>query len=284
MMKEQYEFRVLEKYAPILFSDHQGTRRGLARNIKINADDPRMLMLGELNKTIRAETSDLFFYSWSVTRRYSHIEMESAGLFQLIIMPSGYFEPAGEECGTIYDQSTACPRCSSGAVQASPLILDLSRIPKGKDISQTIAGEVVISSKLANLLVDNGVSGMHIDSVYGHKSLDTETQDWFQLRVGNSSAEIVSPTRVGINPFDDDDDGKYRCPVCDVIGLNLISEVTIDSSGLNRTDFMESRSLIGIHKGFLRPRRVMMISSRVNNIMAREGIKGFKIEIVHLTH
>jgi hypothetical protein len=47
--------------------------------------------------------------------------LSSAQLFQLKI--NKVFEPAGEECGTEYNEGTACPFCGTGADQVSPLFL-----------------------------------------------------------------------------------------------------------------------------------------------------------------
>ena len=95
----------------MLFSDGEGKRGTLARIIKMNGDDLRLPMVGDLDKKIHLEASESFFYGWEIVRRYTSDEMASACLFQLMIAPSAYFEPAGEECGTVYDNSTACAGC-----------------------------------------------------------------------------------------------------------------------------------------------------------------------------
>ena len=72
--------------------------------------------------------------------------MEKASIFLLFIIP--LFEPAGEECGTKYDEAFACAQCSSGAKQVTDLFLDCRRIPKKKDAAVTFAGEIVVSRVL----------------------------------------------------------------------------------------------------------------------------------------
>ena len=39
--------------------------------------------------------------------------------------------------------------------------------------------------------------------------------------------EIVPPTGAGVDPFDEDPEGRYRCPCGHVLGLNRLSELWI---------------------------------------------------------
>jgi hypothetical protein len=281
-LKEQYEFRVLEKYAPLLFADGEGKRGILARIIKIDGDDPRLPIVGDLDKKIHLEASESFFYGWDIVRRYTSDELASARLFQLMIIPSAHFEPAGEECGTVYDESTACSRCGAGATQVGPLVLDLKRIPKGKDISRTIAGEVVVSKRVVDLFGGNGVDGVNLTPVHDCRSPDVESEDWFQLQIKDTHAELVPPTRAGINPFDDDESGTCRCATGDLIGLNLLSEVTISSVSRGQADFIASRQFVGVRRGLLRPQRIMLISAKVRELISLEKLKGSAIEVAHV--
>jgi hypothetical protein len=80
-------------------------------------------------------------------RKYTKSELHNAEVLRVTI-PT-YFEPSGEECGTIYQ--TLCDKCNLGR-QLSGLILDVRRIPRYKDISQTVAWvEWVVSSKFASI-------------------------------------------------------------------------------------------------------------------------------------
>jgi len=80
-----------------------------------------------------------FFTYWQLHRRYSKAELESAELLRLVL--NAHFEPTGSMCGTEYDESGECRYCGTGGRQVSNLILDTRRIPKGKDIARSIAGE-----------------------------------------------------------------------------------------------------------------------------------------------
>jgi hypothetical protein len=92
----------------------------------------------------------------------------------------------------------------------------------------------------------------------------------------------MASTRVGINPFDDDSKGECRCPLGDLIGLNLLSEVSISATSRGDADIVASRQFIGVRRGLLRPRRVILISPRVRRLIESEKLKGVKIEVAHL--
>ncbi|HEY5706536.1 MAG TPA: hypothetical protein VIS96_13270 [Terrimicrobiaceae bacterium] len=140
-MRELVEFRIPEEHAArFLQSDEGVSLGGSVRKYELEMGSPRFAEIGHFDKKLRAE-GRAFYTACIIRRRYSKRELDAASLFCLKI--TSLFDPAGEECGTQYDESTACPRCGTGARQASPLFLDVKRIPKTKDISQTIAGEVV---------------------------------------------------------------------------------------------------------------------------------------------
>jgi hypothetical protein len=105
---------------------------------------------------------------------------------------------------------------------------------------------------------------------------------WYQLVVTSANAEIVPPTRVGINPFDDDPKGECRCPLGDLIGLALLSEVSISAASRGEADIVCSRQFIGVRRGLLRPSRVILVSPKVWRLIKSESLKGVDIEVAHL--
>jgi hypothetical protein len=105
---------------------------------------------------------------------------------------------------------------------------------------------------------------------------------WYQLIVTSSDAEIVPPTRTGIRPFDYDEMGTYRCPLGDLIGLNLLSEVSISAESRGDADIILSKQFIGARQGVLRPSRVLLISPRFWRLIESERIRGVGVEVVHL--
>ena len=281
-MTEFFELRVVEDFAHHLFRPDEGKKlgSGIVRLVKLDGNDPRLPKIGHLQKNLRQEQNRSFFYGWEIIRKYSKRELEAAALFQLKVTST--FEPAGEECGTIYDESTACPRCGAGAKQTTPLFLPEKRIPKNKDVCRTIAGEIVVSRRFAELFARHGITGAELLPVRSKGPSSAESKEWFQLAVQAPEAEISAPTRVGIDPFDDDDKGECRCPLGDLIGLNLLSEITITSASRGSADIIRTRQFIGTRRGLLRPEQLILISPKLAKLIESEKLKGCGIEVAHL--
>ena len=280
-MHETCEFRVVEEFASKLFAPDEGQRLGdSVRKIELGIDDPRFNKIGEIQRETRMATGRSFFYGWILKRHYSQSELAGADCFRLCITTA--FEPSGEECGTKYNESTACGRCGSGASQISPLFLDWKRIPKIRDISRTIAGEIVVSKRIVELFRLQGITGAEFRAVRQSPASSAESKDWFQLTVQNAEAQIVPPTRTGIDPFDDDPKGECRCPEGDLIGLNLLSEASVRKRTRGNSDIVCTQQFIGARRGLLRPERVLLISPKTWQLLEREKLKGWKVEIAHM--
>lgn len=307
-MREVAEFRVDENFASKLFQDNEGEKLGSVRKIMISTSDPRFLEIGRLQKSLRRTTSRPFFYGWNIRRIYSKQEMEMASIFLLFI--TSLFEPAGEECGAEYDESSACPKCSSGAKQVTDLFLDLRRIPKKKDAAVTIAGEIVVSRRFVDLFMEHGLEGPDFLPVRQKHDPGSESKEWFQLSVKSVSAEIVPPTIVRSGLFDDDEEAQHhadepkkivigdyvqllhpldgeRCPNGDLLGLNLISEVSLKRDSYNGADIFSSKQFVGTRRGLIRPRRLIFISQKLWRVFEEERLKGERIkgvsfEVAHL--
>ena len=289
-MKEVYEFRVREKHAGRLFKPSDGKKLGwtklfgdkfvTVRKIELSADDPKFKRVGELNTMLKKEHNDLFFAGWNIRRRYTVDDFAKARLFLLCHIAT--FEPAGEECGTQYDESAACPSCKSGARQVSPLFLDWKRVPKSKDIARTIAGEIVVSKRMVELFEKHSITGVEFQPIRHSPASSAESKDWFQLLVKSCGAEVSPKTRTGVNPFDEDQAGEYRCPKGDLIGLARLSEVWINRSSYNGCDIVASRQFIGTRRGLLRPERLLLISPKLRRIIEEQKVKGCKLEVAHL--
>jgi hypothetical protein len=340
-MQEIVELRVVECFAPMLFADNEGERRSLIRKVTIETNDPRFAEVGRLQRHLRATQDDSFFLGWQISRRYSEAELTRAACFQLIV-PT-VFEPPGEACGTIYDETRACPICGSGAVQIDDLCIDLRKAPEGTDIARTIANELIISQHLAELMVGTGLTGFQLRPVRHSARFENDPIDlsqtpagrdileraaaagaphptgkffvwlnraenhalidrarkqyaaakadedhgkrqpvWYQFAIDSVSVDIVPPTRAGIDPFDDDPEGHHRCPRGHLLGLNLLSELSIRAMPIIETDFVCSRQFIGVRRGSLRPTRMITVSPKVHHLFESERIKGADFEVVHL--
>lgn len=280
-MREVAEFRVDEQFAPMLFTEREGKRLGdTVRKVEIETNDPRYEQVGRLQFELTAKQGKPFFYGWELWRQYTKTELATADLFSLRI--TAVFEPAGEERGTKYDEPSSCPNCGAGAKQVGPLILDVKRIPKGKDIAKTIAGEVVVSHRLVELFEKHEITGVELNPVRMSAASSAESKDWFQLSVQTADAEIVAPTRVGNGPFDNDPQNEGRCSRGDLLGLNLLSEVTIRAMTRGDADFVSTRQFIGVRRGLLRPERVILISPKVWRLIESEKLKGVEVELARL--
>ncbi len=106
---------------------------------------------------------------------------------------------------------------------------------------------------------------------------------WYQLVITSCPVAIVPPTRCGIHPFDNDDNGEFRCPLGHVCGLNLLSEVWIDRSQWSSNDFCVTREVIGVRRGLLVPSPLILISSRVRELLHFHEIRGYRVEVAHLS-
>ena len=182
-------------------------------------------------------------------------------LFRARIVPT--FEPAGEECGTNYDEATACPVCGSGSTQLGPLVVDVGRIPKRVDFARTIAGEQIVSERVATAFKKFGVSGLAFVPVTPHKAGTRAATTWHQMLPTYRAARIAPLTRTGNDPFDEDPSGEGRCSRGDLIGLNLLSEVSVDASSIGDQDVFATQQFVGVRRGLLCPERVLLMAPKV---------------------
>ena len=188
-MREYVEFRIPEEYASCFLEPHIGKGLGekmlppTVRAVEVAVDDPLYRRIGEIDRDHRAQGKGPFFFGWEIKRRYLRQELETAEIFHLFF--TAIFEPAGEECGTVYDESTACPICGAGRTQVSDLILDLRKVPKGKDLACTIADdEWIVSQRLAELLLDGGMTGFELRPVRHKARYEDEPVDLTKVPSG----------------------------------------------------------------------------------------------------
>jgi hypothetical protein len=138
------------------------------RKVSFDLTDPRLPKMRRIAAEIQREHDSVLYYSWDLSWRYSSREKASAELFCLEIL--GRFEPTGEQCNTSYDLSEACTYCGDGRKQMSPLVLDLRKIPRSRDITSSYGAEWVVSQRLAELLMAHRMTGFELAPVR-HKAL-----------------------------------------------------------------------------------------------------------------
>jgi hypothetical protein len=109
---------------------------------------------------------------------------------------------------------------------------------------------------------------------------------WYQLFVISNAVELASATLVGNGPFDNDLQSRQRCPLGlrdHVLGLNLLSQVSLPSSEWDGIDFLRSRGPVGVRRGLFMPRPLLFISARLRELLLQNSIKGWASEVVNLS-
>jgi len=282
-MREIIEFRMLDKYAKRVLGPSDGVRLGFdgwVRKIQLPMSDPRVSKIAEAR--VRAEdTPQPIFSSWNLYRRYSKQELANAHCLLLQIKHS--FEPVGEQCGTIYDDSAACKFCGVGWRQTSDLFLDARKLPKRGNLAfvQTIVPEVIVSARFVELFEKHSLKGAEFRAIRDKRKPDLPL-DWYQPLIHATPVKIRPETRTGNDPFDDDPKNEYRCPRGHVIGLNVLSELYVSQSDFNPWDFAFTRQFVGTRGGVIRPHQLLLISPRLFRLLSEHQLKGFDVEVAHL--
>ncbi len=277
-MREIVEFRIPEEYAAQYLPPGYGVLLGeTVRKMKISHNDPVFKLIGQLDKKFQARERAFFTY-WKPHRAYSRRELDVAELFYM--WPKRVFEPAAEECGTVYDDAKACPECGAGAPQISPLFLDGRKIPRQVDFACTIADEWVVSSRVVDLFREQNLCGAEFDPVRLSNQHGAASQHHYQFKVISATVEVDTATRFGESPFDQNSYG--RCSRGDVAGLNLLSEVTVTEASLPDRDVMATRQLVGVRRGLLRPRPILLFSPKTWRAIEAANMKGLEVEVARL--
>ena len=274
-MRETIELRVPEANAEEFLPPGMGMRLGMVRKVSVDTSDPTYAEIGRLQLEFRAR-GKWFFHGWGFHRHYSMSELAQAEL--LCVRPGRTFEPPGELCGTVYDDSSGCPECGTGARQTTQLFLDGRRIPKGPDFACTIADENIVSSRAAAVL--RGLTGARLEPVRLSNEHGAVSTEYFQLEVTAPYSDLDPKTLVGEGPFERPDYGL--CPRGDLAGLNLISEVYVRRKSLSDADVLATAQWVGVRRGLLRPRRLMLLSPKGFRAIQDAGLKGLVIEVAHV--
>lgn len=122
--------------------------------------------------------------------------------------------------------------------------------------------------------------------------------DWYQIVVTSRRVSTVQPTKFGIDPFNDDAGGEYRCTRLKrdklgehIAGCNILSEVHIDISTYDGSDIVctrqrigwpnlvAKRSGLGESGGGGTP--LMLISPRFRRVLMENNIRGWKVEVAY---
>jgi hypothetical protein len=180
-MREIVEFRVPADNAKYLRPNEGVWLGDTVIKVQVPTSDPRYQELCQLERQL-ALHDEYLFLGWNIHRKYTRREMDSAEA--ILIQPKRVFEPAGEECGTDYDESSGCPLCRAGAAQVSELRLDLRKAPKNSDIAKTIAGETIISQRFAELISDTRMKGFEFGRVRHKARYEDDPIDLSKIPTG----------------------------------------------------------------------------------------------------
>ena len=277
IMKEILKIRLANDDARRYFRDDIGKLSGDVRVLQINKqsveyDRVRLLDCEKKEKHI--------FYSWEFQREYTQQEWDSAALLHMFIKKT--FEPDGENCGTVYDETAACSICGANRIQKNDLHLQRRSIPK-KDIARTLPMEIVVSKWFVEAVKKWGIRGcVFLPVMHG----EMQSEDYFQLKA-EREVTLSLHTVAGVTPFDfteiSENGEVFRCPLGHTIGLRLVSEVhVIDALEVHEYDFMASKQKIGMRQGVYRPEPIYLVSPRFKRMIDEEQLSGFKFEVAHI--
>jgi hypothetical protein len=281
-MIETASFRIEENEARKYLTPGQGMYiGGGTRTVTVRTTDPLFERIGKLERALW-EQRRVFLTSWKIIREYSMEEWRHAEVCRLTI--DKVFEPCGEECGTDYDETKACAICGVGGEQTSALILNTKKIPHNADFARSIANELVVSEKVADAINRNHLTGAVLRPVrHAGKRLNS-LPNWYHLIITSRRVPIAVPTRGGIDPFNDDKEGKFKCPLGHVAGLNLLSQLWLKRNDFDGSDITATVESFGIRKGLLRPAPALVISPRAREVFLNAALTGWKCEVAHLVN
>lgn len=136
----------------------------------------------ELNENISSRVENV----------YTERELRTFPLLRLIIT-TAMKGNGGPEFGTKYDITDACPECLAGIKQVSPLLLKASSISTKLSVIQTFSDEILIAPLLAEILIDNNITGLRLGKVISSKNM--EELPWLQLLPEHELPKMSPNTR-----------------------------------------------------------------------------------------
>lgn len=279
-MKEIIEARFPHNWLTrVLQEDQPLTSDSDTRRIILELGDPRI----ELIQSALRESSrrmEAVGYSAIVKRKYSAKEILAAQV--VVLVPTKVFEPAGEECGTIYSEKDSCNLCGFGRRRASALALDTRRLLKDNGLAQSIAGETIVSTSVARLFLEENLTGCSFGEVYRCGEKTELDMSWKSLDIDGDRVAVSSSTRFGIDPLSPDLSDRFRCPLGHVAGLNRLSELRLSAASWTGADFSLTSTATGRRSGLLAPMQTILVSPRVARLLLGAKFKGFSLEVAHL--
>jgi hypothetical protein len=300
-MREVVDFRIPEEKAAEYLSPADGVFLGLGvRKVELPLEHPLVKKICSIHDRLEKKGDYLYLMSY-LTRQYSQNELLEAEVLSVQIQH--VVESAGEECGSVYDDSVSCDLCGAGGRLLSGLKLDSKRLPRrGKlCIAKSIAGEVVVTDEFRRMWEEHRLTGASFHPV---KCGDQTVPRWQHLVVDSPTIDVVEPTKTE-DPFHKrsktvdvpcetigrrdftygswcDVVGQYRCPRKDTIGIGVFSELWIEAPLPLMPDLAATRQFVGVRRGLCRPERLLVCSQRFHQLFSASNFKGLKVEVAHL--
>lgn len=273
-----YEFRVPRESFKKFFGGFKSKplAGGDIHKVLVDSNDPRLTLLSEQGQKLWDEEQERLFYGWTLTYSPSDEELEAAPLLGFQIKK--VFEPTGEECGTVFSESSICPQCKAGGVQVGPL--RLRKIPVGVDVCRTFVNEEIFSERIIDALREANVSGAEFRQCESPGGVKLK---WFQI-FPKTKVLFSERTQFGEQPLVDHGDDR-RCSIGSVehlVGATALGALYVQSSSWSQQDFVSSASYIWGRSGLFRPIRLTFVSQRVYQIFRRLGIEKIKFHPVYL--
>jgi len=192
-MIETIELRVREELANQLFGDDEGVRLLGVRKVVVRRDDARLPAILDLQRACKR--NDNYLYAgWEIRRSYTTEEMARAELFQLRL--THVINTAGEQCGTRYDDTMACPFCGAMGQQMSELVIQQRRLPRRAELASTLAGEWLVCERIATALLAPGLNGFTLAPVRTSVAHESEPYDLRDSASGRSLLQEMLERRL----------------------------------------------------------------------------------------
>jgi hypothetical protein len=213
-----------------------------------------------------------------VQRTYSDQELLSAKVLQLCI--DRFVDTDGESDGTKYDYSSVCPHCGVGRKAIGPLSLRSMLGVRFDGIASTLSkDEVLISEALVRVLAELKISGAEYREVCFIGESSSASSGVRHLVVNSRAVSIDETTCFGIDPFDRDEIGEYRCPLGHIAGLNLLSPLCVSLADWDHCDWLRTTQSVGVRRGPLVPSPLWLISQRLYKLLRGYPLPRCRFEV-----
>jgi hypothetical protein len=110
------------------------------------------------------------------------------------------------------------------------------------------------------------------------------SEEWWQVHGDKirDVAVVSNRTKFAISPFDQDEEGRYRCPLGHVAGLNIVSAPVVRAGSITGAGMYASDKYVGIKQGLLRPHRLLFVEPPVWRDLVDSGTIGWSFEVVEI--